>query len=218
MTSKKRPNPNAVKQWFITYPRHGGTHTRESFSQSFPPARYIYCCEEEHDDEDGLHFHLIIDFKHPIKFKELKHYVEVKFPDSHKRIQYRPVRSLEHSQDYTAKVDPSPYVEGTLEKPKKPKKMPKYLLEQWAYKQNYLDIMQKIQEDQEEAEAYAVACSIWEKHAEDTQSRYGDKFDKELFLSNNPEPEIKDFYRAKQKKLEDIKERDRVPFDPMCPF
>lgn len=201
-------------QWFITYPQRDECDTRESFVLSFPPRSYAYCCEEEHDDE-GLHFHLIIKLKKAMNKKKLLDYIKVKYPNSYKRIHVQPVRSVKNAMDYVQKEDPSPYVEGTLEKQKK---MPRWALEQVAYKQNYAEIMQKIQEDQEEAEAYAVACAMWEKHAEDAQSRYGDKFDKELFLSNNPEPEIKDFYRAKQKKLEDIKERDRVPFDPTCPF
>lgn len=213
----KRKNPNAVKQWFITYPRRDECDTRESFALSFPPANYRYCCEEEHGDEDGLHFHLIIDFKHAIKFKELQKYVEVKYPNANQRIQYRPVRSLEHSLDYTAKVDPSPFIQGTVNKEKK-KKIPKWAQEAIAYKQNYIEIMEQIHEEHAEAEAFASECMLWEKLAEDTQERYGDKFDKELFLREHPEPEHKSFFQAKRAKLAEIRKNNKMPYDPTCPF
>lgn len=110
-------NRNPVKQWEITFPKVIPSVTKDTFHTYFPPAEYSICCLEEHKDGTP-HLHLGIKLIKGITHAKLIKWLEAKFPDDWKRIHVSPIRSWDHFNDYCKKEDPTPFLQGQLEKKK----------------------------------------------------------------------------------------------------
>lgn len=115
-------NRNPIKQWEVTFPQCGDV-TKQEFIDSFPPADYIICATEEHEN-GGLHHHLGIKLKKGISHSKLVKYLEAKWPEDWKRIHISAIKQWENFNDYCKKEDPNPIIIGGIEKHK-----PKHILE-----------------------------------------------------------------------------------------
>lgn len=105
-------NRNPVKQFFITYPQ-SGTVTKYEFRDAllrFEPDYYTIS-EERHKDGNP-HLHAVIRTKNKFSKAFIIKYLKEKYPDSYKRIDIQPVRSIKHSLQYLSKEDKSPLTSG----------------------------------------------------------------------------------------------------------
>lgn len=123
MTSKKKEskvqkitvNGNKIIQYFITFPTSGSV-TKEHFAERLKrlDTHYIKLCEETHEDGQP-HFHAVVQLRKPGKSKPATIKLFKKwYPDDYKRIDVKPVRSLEHSLLYFDKEDKKCYEHGEL--------------------------------------------------------------------------------------------------------
>lgn len=110
-------NGNPIKQWFITFPKSGDM-ARKEFVEMFPPSTWAGCCKEDH--EDGTpHLHLLVRFIKGISKPKLKKWIEAKFPNDCKRIDYDPTKDWANTENYIQKEDPDAYYVKTEQKRKK---------------------------------------------------------------------------------------------------
>lgn len=110
-------NRNPIKNWFITFPRSVGV-TKQVFSDSLPPTTYKKIVQEEHKDGTP-HLHAIVQLSHTKSKAKFIQWFEFKFPTDYHRIHISPIRSLNHTIDYTGKEDPNPLVIGDLVRPRR---------------------------------------------------------------------------------------------------
>lgn len=121
MSDEKKSKRDTTKkiQWFITYPQCTDCK-KNDFHLYFPPSTYVKTCQEEHED-GGQHLHMFIKLKKGLTKKQMSTWVQNKFPDAFKRIDYKPVRNLSATLDYIKKEDPVPFEMGQLTDKKYPK-------------------------------------------------------------------------------------------------
>ena len=108
-------------QWFITYPKFEVKEKKELLD-SLPPLDYAFVVEETH--EDGTpHYHASIKLKKGLTKQQMLKWMQGKYPDDYKRIDWKPTRALDKAETYLKKEDPSPLVLGSIERKKREEKM-----------------------------------------------------------------------------------------------
>ena len=109
MTSNNR---NPVKQWFLTFPQT--PVTKHEFRDALLPLKpeFYHIVQETHKD-GGFHLHacvkLVGGYSKPYLLKHFK----ATFPDTYKRIDFKPVRSMKHALAYLSKEDTEPLFNKT---------------------------------------------------------------------------------------------------------
>lgn len=96
--SSKR-NGNKVKQWFITFPRWEDVPNWESI---LPSSKYGLATQEHHED-GGLHWHIIIQLKVGLTKPSLLAFFTKTYPNDWKRIHFEPIRDIGHARNYVKK-------------------------------------------------------------------------------------------------------------------
>lgn len=97
-------NRNPIKQWAITYPQ-SGDQKRQDFVDSFPPY-HAFCVGKEEHKEGGYHLHLYIKLKKGLSKAKMRYWIERRWPDADKRMDYKPVKNVGCWVDYIKKEDP----------------------------------------------------------------------------------------------------------------
>lgn len=108
MTSKKRcKNRNPVKQWFLTFPK--SPVTKHAFRDSLLPLNleFYHIVEESHQDK-SKHLHACVKFVGGLSLAYLLRHFKGVYPESYKRIDFQPVRSMKHALAYLSKEDTAP--------------------------------------------------------------------------------------------------------------
>lgn len=116
-------NRNPIMQWAITFPKVNMMKepiSKEDFYKYVPPAEYVICAQEEH--EDGTpHFHMGVKLKKGISKSKMLKWLETKFPNDNMRINIQAIKSWDNWNDYCHKEDPEPFVYGMLNNNRKSK-------------------------------------------------------------------------------------------------
>lgn len=101
-------NRNPVKQLFITFPQSGSIdkHQFRDALLRFEPD-YYKICQETHKDGNP-HLHAVVRFKNKYSRAFVIKYFKEKYPDSYKRIDVKPVRSIRNALAYISKEDTNP--------------------------------------------------------------------------------------------------------------
>lgn len=125
-SSKPRSNRNPVKQWFFTFP-HSSTddlkvskHQFRDFLIQFKP-NFYHIVRETHED-GSPHLHACVRFTGGYSFANIMKKLKLQYPNSYKRIDIKPVRSMKHAIGYLSKEDKNPLTTGTFESKRNPAK------------------------------------------------------------------------------------------------
>lgn len=110
MTTNNNRNP--VKQWFLTFPQTDVT--KHDFRDALCTLKvdFYHIVQETHKD-GGFHLHACVKFVGGYSKAHLLKVFREKYPNSYKRIDFKPVRSMKHALAYLSKEDNEPLFNKT---------------------------------------------------------------------------------------------------------